>query len=94
MHGALVVNVGDLLQLITNDKFIGVVHRVRATNVGPRTSAASFFISEGNSRVFGPIKELLSEENPPIYQEIEMNDYVRYHYSAGKETSPLVHFKL
>ncbi|KAK9931079.1 hypothetical protein M0R45_018374 [Rubus argutus] len=94
MHGALVVNVGDLLQLITNDKFISVAHRVRAKNVGPRTSVASFFRSEGNSTGFGPIKELLSEENPQIYQEVNMKDYVKYHYSQGKEISPLVHFKL
>ncbi|KAK9931078.1 hypothetical protein M0R45_018373 [Rubus argutus] len=94
MHGALVINVGDLLQLITNDKFISVVHRVRVKNVGPRTSVTSFFRSEGNSKFFRPIKELLSEENPQIYQEVDMKDYMRYHYSEGKETSPLVHFKL
>ncbi|KAI8561019.1 hypothetical protein RHMOL_Rhmol04G0302900 [Rhododendron molle] len=37
--GALVVN------LITNDKFKSVNHRVLAKNVGPRTSVASFFRS-------------------------------------------------
>ncbi|XP_004309371.1 PREDICTED: 1-aminocyclopropane-1-carboxylate oxidase homolog 1-like, partial [Fragaria vesca subsp. vesca] len=94
MYGALVVNVGDLLQLITNDKFISLAHRVRAKNVGPRTSVASFFRSERNTKVFGPIKELLSEENPQIYQEVDIKDYVRYYYSEGKENSPLLHFKL
>lgn len=84
----------NFVQLITNDKFISLAHRVRAKNVGPRTSVASFFRSERNTKVFGPIKELLSEENPQIYQEVDIKDYVRYYYSEGKENYPLLHFKL
>ncbi|KAK8548618.1 hypothetical protein V6N12_061528 [Hibiscus sabdariffa] len=41
--GALVVNIGDMLQLITNDKFKSVEHRVLANTEGPRVSVASFF---------------------------------------------------
>ncbi|XP_075515866.1 1-aminocyclopropane-1-carboxylate oxidase homolog 12-like [Primulina tabacum] len=40
--GALVVNVGDLLQLITNDKFKSVEHRALASRMGPRISVANF----------------------------------------------------
>ncbi|WJX85958.1 hypothetical protein P8452_68332 [Trifolium repens] len=46
--GALIVNVGDLLQLITNDKFKSVEHRVLANKVGPRISVASFFSTAYN----------------------------------------------
>ncbi|KAI8560993.1 hypothetical protein RHMOL_Rhmol04G0300300 [Rhododendron molle] len=41
--GGLVVNIGDLLQIISNDKFKSVDHRVLANRVGPRISVASFF---------------------------------------------------
>ncbi|XP_031399302.1 1-aminocyclopropane-1-carboxylate oxidase homolog 1-like isoform X2 [Punica granatum] len=41
--GALVVNIGDLLQLISNDLFKSVEHRVLASKVGPRISIACFF---------------------------------------------------
>ncbi|KAK8682203.1 hypothetical protein V6N13_054596 [Hibiscus sabdariffa] len=46
--GALVVNIGDMLQLITNDKFKSVEHRVLANTEGPRVSVASFFTTAGS----------------------------------------------
>ncbi|GMI64197.1 hypothetical protein like AT1G06620 [Hibiscus trionum] len=95
--GALVVNIGDILQLITNDKFKSVEHRVLANIEGPRVSVASFFTTDmlPSSRVFGPIKELLSEENPPRYRQTTVKEFVSYIHEHGLDgTSPLHLFKL
>ncbi|EOA12689.1 hypothetical protein CARUB_v10027925mg [Capsella rubella] len=75
--GALVVNIGDFMQLITNEKFLSVRHRVRANRDGPRISIACFFSSSlsPNSTVYGPMKELLSDENPPKYKDITIPEY-------------------
>ncbi|PON40962.1 LOW QUALITY PROTEIN: Isopenicillin N synthase-like [Trema orientale] len=47
------------------------------------------------SRLYGPIKELLSEINPPKYKETTIKDYVAHFNAKGlDETSALDYFKL
>ncbi|CAA0807158.1 1-aminocyclopropane-1-carboxylate oxidase homolog 1 [Striga hermonthica] len=91
--GALVVN------LITNAKFRSVYHRVLANNEGPRLSVAFFFRphmkESSQSRLYGPMKELLSEENPAIYREATGEEIVWIRYTKGLDGVPLLsHFRL
>ncbi|KAJ6721756.1 OXIDOREDUCTASE 2OG-FE II OXYGENASE FAMILY PROTEIN [Salix viminalis] len=83
--------------LISNDRFKSVEHRVLANRIGPRISVACFFSTsfQPSSKLYGPIKELLSEDNPPVYRETTVNEYLSYFYDHGLDgTSPLTHFKL
>ncbi|KAM7462961.1 hypothetical protein LguiA_031082 [Lonicera macranthoides] len=89
------------LSLITNDKFKSVNHIVVARNIGPRISIASFFrvrthSGEGiASRMYGPIKELITVENPPAYRETSIQEYIAHHYSKGLDgTSGISPFKI
>lgn len=100
LPGALIVNIADLLQLITNDKFKSANHRVLTKKEGPRISVASFFRThfdqeESTLRIYGPIKELLSEENPPLYRETTAKEMLTHRYNDGLDKSPLLsHFRL
>ncbi|XP_076890719.1 1-aminocyclopropane-1-carboxylate oxidase homolog 1-like isoform X1 [Bidens hawaiensis] len=92
--GALVVNAGDYMQLITNDKFVSSKHKVVANKVGPRVSVAAFFTTGmmDTSKVYEPIAKLLSEDNPAKYRGTAPKEYTAYY--GGKGLSPLLHFKI
>ncbi|KAK6774340.1 hypothetical protein RDI58_029579 [Solanum bulbocastanum] len=96
-NGALVVNIGDILQLISNDKYKSIVHRVLANKIGPRISIASFFSTGpfATSRIYGPIEELLSKDNPPKYRATTMKDFFEYSNKKGLDgNSNLSHYKI
>ncbi|KAK6915362.1 Isopenicillin N synthase-like, Fe(2+) 2OG dioxygenase domain [Dillenia turbinata] len=61
-----------LLLLISNDKFKGAEHRVLANQIGPRILVACFFTTPilPFNKLYGPIKELPSDDNTPFYRDI------------------------
>ncbi|BAT96614.1 1-aminocyclopropane-1-carboxylate oxidase-like protein [Vigna angularis] len=93
---ALVVNIGDFLQLLSNDKFKSAQHRVLANRVSPRVSIACFLTtsSHSNARIYGPIKELLSEENPAKYREFSVPEFLAHYSKCANQIPPLMHFRI
>jgi len=93
--GALVVNIGDFLQILSNDKFKSVDHRVVANRIGPRISVACFFTGVAvPPKLYGPIEELISEESPKVYKEFAVGEYMRKFFSRALDKSCLDHYKL
>ncbi|KAM7514969.1 hypothetical protein LguiA_004552 [Lonicera macranthoides] len=99
IHGGLIANIGDLMQVITNNKFKSVEHRVVARSTGSRISVPCFFSLSARivSEPIRPIKELLSPNNPPIYREVTFADYyARYKSKEGNSRGALAlpHFMI
>ncbi|KAF7817784.1 1-aminocyclopropane-1-carboxylate oxidase-like protein 1-like [Senna tora] len=86
------------LVLISNDRFKSARHRVLANLEGPRISVACFFSThyQPSQLLYGPIKELLSEECPALYKQTRVSDYVAYYNSRGlgHPISALDHYRL
>ncbi|KAL0383600.1 UNVERIFIED_CONTAM: 1-aminocyclopropane-1-carboxylate oxidase1 [Sesamum calycinum] len=97
VRGALIANIGDLMQIISNDQFISVEHRVVAQPVGPRISVACFFTPslKAAAKPFAPIEELLSDENPAVYREFMFREYTQHYKTKGEKVeTALLHYKI
>lgn len=93
--GAFVVNIGDILQMMTNNKFKSVYHRVIANTIGPRISVAFFLRGVLSSEtLYGPINELLSKENPPVYRDFSLAEFYSHFFSQALDESGFEYFKL
>ncbi|KAL6638594.1 hypothetical protein ACP70R_023705 [Stipagrostis hirtigluma subsp. patula] len=94
--GALVVNIGDFLQLMSNDRFKSVEHRVVAMDAGPRLSVACFFRTHGaaaSTRVCSPI--VMDGDERPRYRSVTVHEFVDYYRNKGLDgRSALDHFRL
>ncbi|KAH6757099.1 hypothetical protein C2S53_020362 [Perilla frutescens var. hirtella] len=85
VSGGLVINIGDLLQLVSNGKFRSNEHRAIANRGGPRISVGCFFSGPltNMEKIYGPIEELITEENPAVYRQISLNEYIMKFLSVG-----------
>ncbi|XP_068661757.1 1-aminocyclopropane-1-carboxylate oxidase homolog 5-like [Aristolochia californica] len=91
IHGALVVNIGDLLQIMSNGVYKSAEHRVVANSHKEPRITIPIFIGPtgiGNCYHYGPLPELLSEEKPALYRNFTMAEFMTDFFS--KEISGLV----
>ena len=81
-------------QIISNGEFNSVQHRVLAnSSKEDRISVVMFFNInkwKGDDNHFGPLPELLSPENPPIYRNFTMQEFVENFYGKGIDSKSLI----
>ncbi|PKA63306.1 Protein SRG1 [Apostasia shenzhenica] len=77
LPGALIVNVGDQIQVLSNATFKSVEHRVVVNAMTDRLSIAFFYNPNGNL-LLEPAKELVTLECPPLYHPMTFNQYRQY----------------
>ncbi|CAN6310758.1 unnamed protein product [Urochloa humidicola] len=74
IQGALVVNIGDLLERWTNNVYRSTLHRVLM--VGKERYSVAFFVWPSPDTVVTCIKSCCSEANPPRYPPIRSDEYL------------------
>ncbi|MEM1155858.1 MAG: 2OG-Fe(II) oxygenase family protein [Pseudomonadota bacterium] len=72
----LVVNIGDIVQVWSNDRYKAPVHRVRANQSQERLSAP-FFFNPRYDYVYQPLLGSLSTSGSPRYRAIEWGEFRR-----------------
>lgn len=87
INGALVVNVGDFLHILSNAGFPSVLHRVVMKEAKQRLSVA-FFYSPPSEFLVSPL--VLNSGQIPKYRSISVGDYVRIKASNPETALSLI----
>ncbi|KAH9797565.1 protein SRG1 [Citrus sinensis] len=80
LPNALVVNVGDILEIMSNGVYRSVEHRATVNSVKERISIA-FFVGPKFDAQVGPLTSLINPDNPPLFRRVLMEEYVKTFFS-------------
>uniref|UniRef100_A0A0E0C3A7 Fe2OG dioxygenase domain-containing protein n=1 Tax=Oryza meridionalis TaxID=40149 RepID=A0A0E0C3A7_9ORYZ len=95
--GALVVNVGDVLKMVSNEEYKSVEHRVVIkSSQDARVSIAVFFnpAKRDASDLFGPLPELLTAERPARFRRFSVPEFMRSRRESGHGKSSIDSFRI
>ncbi|CAN4098370.1 unnamed protein product [Withania somnifera] len=73
--GALVVNVGDLLHILSNGSYPSVLHRAVVNRTQHRLSIAYLYGPPSGVRV-SPLSKLVDHRHPPLYRAVTWSEYL------------------
>ncbi|CAM6098474.1 unnamed protein product [Calypogeia fissa] len=82
IDGALVVNVGNFLQVWTNRRFLSAEHRV-VTNKNTSRLSCAYFVRRMGDYVLGPLPELVDAEHPLRYRSFTQVVYFEKLFAMG-----------
>ncbi|XP_047093663.1 2-oxoglutarate-Fe(II) type oxidoreductase hxnY-like isoform X2 [Lolium rigidum] len=80
IEGALIVNIGDLLERWTNSVFRSTLHRV--VSVGKERYSAAYFLDPNPDLVVQCLESCCCEAYPPRFPPIKAGDYLKERLSA------------
>ncbi|KAJ8428318.1 hypothetical protein Cgig2_014209 [Carnegiea gigantea] len=75
ISGGLVINIGDLLHIISNGLYSSVYHRAVVNKTRHRLSVAYLYGPEPNVRI-QPLPKLSDANRPPLYRPVTWSEYL------------------
>uniref|UniRef100_A0A1J3D3T5 Putative 2-oxoglutarate/Fe(II)-dependent dioxygenase n=1 Tax=Noccaea caerulescens TaxID=107243 RepID=A0A1J3D3T5_NOCCA len=79
---ALIVNLGDQIQMLSNSIYRSVEHRVMVSPANERLSLAFFYNPKGNVPI-EPLKELVTVDSPALYSSTTYDMYRQFIRTQG-----------
>jgi isopenicillin N synthase-like dioxygenase len=72
--GSLLVHLGDIMQVWSNDRYRAPLHRVRASRHIERFSAP-FFFNPSYETQYQPLVSTVDDQHPPLYTAIQWGEF-------------------
>ncbi|KDO39143.1 hypothetical protein CISIN_1g0448911mg, partial [Citrus sinensis] len=75
LPNAFLVNVGDIMEIITNGKYRSIEHRATVNSVQERLSVGTFYYTRYDGEVY-PASSLISEKAPALFRRLTVEEYL------------------
>ncbi|KAF2312664.1 hypothetical protein P3X46_024021 [Hevea brasiliensis] len=82
--GALVINIGDTLQIVSNGRYKSAEHRVRTTSTQSRVSVPFFTIPKRTEKI-GPLPQVVERDGVARFREVVFEDYYNNFFGNAHE---------
>ncbi|GLJ27424.1 hypothetical protein SUGI_0538500 [Cryptomeria japonica] len=79
---ALVINIGNLLEVMTNGRYKSIVHRA-VTNKEKERLSIGVFYAPGFTQEISPSPELIDDNHPCLFRKFIHEDYMQDYYTRG-----------
>ncbi|MFS7924790.1 putative codeine 3-O-demethylase [Helianthus anomalus] len=80
LHNAFIVNIGEILEIVTNGQYKSIEHRATVNAEGERLSIATFINPNINGEI-GPAPSLATAETPPNFARVATLDFFQNLFS-------------
>ncbi|KAG2689154.1 hypothetical protein I3843_09G125800 [Carya illinoinensis] len=80
LPNAFIVNIGDILEIVTNGIYRSIEHRATVNSEKERLSIGTF-LSPKLEGEFGPASSLVNADSPALFKRIGFVDYLKGHLS-------------
>lgn len=77
---AFVVNIGDIMEIVSNGVYRSIEHRATVNSTTERLSIATFFSSNIDSEL-GPAHSLVGPDKPAVYRRVPIEKYFKQFFA-------------
>ncbi|KAL9447709.1 hypothetical protein AB3S75_015230 [Citrus x aurantiifolia] len=86
-----VVNIGDVLEILTNGTYPSIEHRATVNSVKERLSLATFYSPKLDGEL-GPATSLIAPKTPALFRRISVVDHLKIFFSSELRGKSFVDF--
>ncbi|WJX67854.1 hypothetical protein P8452_52287 [Trifolium repens] len=84
LPNAFIVNIGDIIEILTNGIYRSIEHRAIVNSEKERLSTATFYSPKQDS-IIGPVESLITEQNPARFKNIGVEEYFKNFFARKLE---------
>ncbi|GLJ12567.1 hypothetical protein SUGI_0193610 [Cryptomeria japonica] len=88
--GALIVNIADALEILSNGRYISIEHRSVVNKEKARISWA-MFCNPQDEVILSPLPALIDEDHPAVYQGSSWKEYLQRFFTKGLDGKGYIH---